>query len=349
MIPIIAGKGSGTAPKNGVAQRLRLANLPTPIQELRRLSAMLGGPRLFVKRDDLTGLECSGNKIRKLEYIASQALSEGCSVLITCGGLQSNHARATAAVAARLGLSSHLVLSGQAPEAPNGNYLLDVVLGAHCTFVPGAELDGLHQKMEEIAGEYRRAGKKAMIVPLGASNPVGANGYVHAAAEMSRQFAEQHLFPDYIVAATGSGGTQAGLILGKELHGLACKILGINVRCDEAYFVREIGRIIEEYRACYGLESTAVHPEIQIIDGYVGEGYGKSTPDLLRLIALVGRTEGIILDPTYTGKAFYGLCREIEKGRFRKHDTILFIHTGGIFGLFPYGAELTRCHTSPSE
>lgn len=322
-----------------LAQRAGLANIPTPIQELRRLSAMLGGPRLLIKRDDFTGVECSGNKVRKLDFIAARALQEGCTTLITCGGLQSNHARATAAVAARLGLVAHLVLAGAAAGVPSGNHLLDLLLGARCTYVPGAELDELQERMVEIAADYERAGEKAMIIPLGASDAVGANGYVHAVQEMSRQFEDLDLVPDYIVVPSGSGGTQAGLILGKVIYGLPSEVLGINVRCDESYFIRQIGRIIREFCDLYGCAVTTEPRDIRIVDGYVGGGYGRSTPELLGFITRFARMEGILLDPTYTGKAFFGLVQEIEKGRFRRNDTILFIHTGGIFGVFPAASE----------
>ncbi|MBD3309128.1 dUTP diphosphatase [candidate division KSB3 bacterium] len=322
-----------------VPPKIALAHLPTPIQQLSRLSQQLAGPDLFIKRDDCTGIAVSGNKVRKLEFIAAQAIEQGYQILITCGGVQSNHARATAAVAARLGLKSHLVLRGTADDIPTGNALLDQILGAQMTYVPDADHATLDTMMQDIAAEYARHGQKALVIPLGASNAIGALGYVAAIEEIVAQCKQMQWVPDYLVSATGSGGTLAGLIIGKELFGLSSQIIGINVSDDEAYFHREIDRILQEFRTQYGVELASDHSSYRIISGYVGAGYALSRPEELRFITHIARTEGILLDPTYTGKAMYGLCQEIEKGTFTAGETILFLHTGGIYGIFPKARE----------
>lgn len=322
--------------------RIQIARLPTPIQELPRLSERLGGPDLYVKRDDLTGMAVSGNKVRKLEFVAARALAEGREVLITCGGLGSNHARATAAVAACLGLKCHLVLAGDPPDLPQGNLFLDLLLGAQITYAPGSDLDDLYVEMERLAAEYAESGSKALIVPLGASDATGALGYAFAVGEMTRQFEQMDVTPDAIIVGCGSGGTQAGLMIGKERFGLASRIVGINVRQDEAYFRREITRILGEFRDLYGVGVQATERDIHLLDGHVGAGYGQSQPDELRFIAQVARSEGLLLDATYTGKALYGLCHEIEKGTFKPGEKILFIHTGGVFSLLPQGADFAE-------
>ena len=323
-------------------EKVDVAQLPTPIQKLSRLSEQFGGPEIFVKRDDLTGIAVSGNKVRKLEFTAAYALQEGYDVLITCGGVQSNHSRATAAVAARLGLKSHLVLRGEAPDVPNGNLFLDLLLGAKLTYIPGADHQALLAGMEQVAAAYAKQGHKALIIPMGASNALGSLGYVAAIREMMQQFQEMEWTPDYIVTATGSGGTMAGLILGKKLFGLSSQIVGVNVCDDAEYFHQEIAKIMQEFCKRYDVDVQAELTDYQIIDGYVGEGYALSRPEEQHFIAQVARTEGIILDPVYTGKAMYGLSQEIAKGAFTKEEKVLFIHTGGIYGLFPGAAEFSK-------
>ncbi len=320
-------------------KKIELAQLPTPIQNLSSLSKLFGGPDLYMKRDDLTGMALSGNKIRKLEFIAGQALQEKYQVLITCGGIQSNHARATAAVAAMLGLKAHLVLRGAACAHPNGNLLLDLLLGAQVTYLPNADHDELNQGMLDLASEYSRQGLKALVIPLGASNATGAWGYIAAVQEILSQMRTP---ADAIVAATGSAGTLAGLIIGKKLFNLTSRIIGISVGGDAEHFSGEIVKILAEFHRLYHIEIHVDQHDFQIIDDYVGAGYAKSRPEELRVIAQAAQSEGILLDPVYTGKALYGLRQEIEKGAFAKDQKILFIHTGGVFGLFPEAPALSE-------
>ena len=319
--------------------KITLAHLPTPVHQLSRLTAQVGGPEMFVKRDDFTGLECSGNKVRKLEFVAAHAIQEQCDVLITCGGMQSNHSRATAAVAARLGLNCHLVLRGKAPEVPGGNLFLDQLLGARIMYLPHPTHDDLTAEMERLARDYTQQGRKALVIPMGASNALGSLGYVAAVQEMMSQFQAMALTPDYIVAATGSGGTLAGLILGKKLFGLSSQIIGINVCDDAAYFHQEIAHIVREFCERYQVDVKVEPEDYRILDGYVGAGYALSRPQEREFIVQVARMEGIVFDTAYTGKALYGLVQEIQKGAFKRGETILFIHTGGLYALFANPAE----------
>ncbi|MDY0092351.1 MAG: D-cysteine desulfhydrase family protein [Candidatus Vecturithrix sp.] len=319
--------------------KIALAHLPTPIQKLSRLTAQLDGPDIFVKRDDFTGIECSGNKVRKLEFVAAYALQEQCDVLITCGGIQSNHSRATVAVASQLGLKSHLVLRGTASDVPSGNLFLDQLLGAKITYLSNPSYENLIDEMERLAQDYAKQGHKALVIPMGASNALGSLGYVAAIQEMMGQFQNMALTPDYIVAATGSGGTLAGLILGKKLFGLSSQIIGVNVCNDAAYFHQEIAHIVREFCERYQVDINVEKEDYRIIDGYVGAGYALSRPQEREFIVQVARTEGIVLDTVYTGKALHGLTQEIQKGMFKQGETILFIHTGGLYALFANPAE----------
>jgi D-cysteine desulfhydrase len=323
-----------------IPERIRLAHLPTPIEKLERLSAKLGGPDIYLKRDDQTGTEWSGNKIRKLEYSLQEALDQGADTLITCGGIQSNHCRATAAAAARLGLKAVLVLRGSKPDVPEGNLLLDHMLGAEIVWVTAE--DYRHRRMAIMAEHSLRlaaSGRKAYLIPEGASNAIGAFGYYSALAEITAQELEMGLTFDAIVVADGSGGTHAGLVLARKLLNTGHDIIGINV-CDDAdYFIQTIGRILEECRAYVDAPYTWTPEDIRVIDGYVGRGYALGRPEERQLIQEVARLEGVVFDPVYTGKAFYGLTEEIRKGAFVDKRNVLFIHTGGLYGLFPQGSE----------
>lgn len=316
-------------------EKLTFAQLPTPLQKLERLSAHWGDPELYIKRDDLTGIAVSGNKVRKLEFSAAKALREGCTVLITCGGGQSNHARSTAAVAARLGLRCHLVLSGEPEQAQQGNLFLDRLLGAGITFLPEAGLNDFDDTMQALAVDYARRGEKAFVIPLGASDATGTLGYAWAVQEMMTQFSELRWMPDHIVVACGSGGTLAGLLLGKELFGLSSQIWGINVTATGTYFQQRVTEILTEFAQEYGYAAQVQPEDVHMLDGYVGAGYAISGPAEMGIIAEAARSEAILLDTAYTGKAMYGLTQEICKGRFQKGERVLFLHTGGLFGMFP--------------
>lgn len=319
-------------------QRIPIAHLPTPIQKLKKLSAELKHNEIYVKRDDLTGAALSGNKIRKLEFVAADAQAKGADTLITCGGIQSNHARATAILAARLGMKVHLVLRGKPEESASGNLFLDRLVGADFTFITPEEYKNNLEIMQRIARQLEQQGRRPYVIPEGASNALGAMGYLNAVHEMIDQCHEMKVEFDAIVCAIGSGGTYAGLLLGKFWHGIECDIIGINVCDDAPYFQNRIFGIIEDVKQQMNLDLEIRKSDIRIIDGYVGKGYALSRPEELALIKHVAQTEGCILDPVYTGKAMFGLVDQIQQGNLKAYRKILFLHTGGIYGLFPVEA-----------
>jgi len=319
----------------GRAPRLTLARLPTPFEALDRLSARLGGPRIWIKRDDLSGCAVSGNKIRKLEFTIAQALEEGADTLVTCGGLQSNHCRATALLGARLGLRVELVLRGVATGVPDGNLFLDRLAGAAVHCYPAARYQrDLDELLALHADAARDAGRRPFVIPTGASDAIGVWGYVAACEELASDFARAGIAPAHVVCATGSGGTQAGLTAGLKLQGLRAEAWGMAVCDDAAWFERKVRGDLAAWRARYGTQIDIDALAVNVLDGYIGAGYAQASPEVFGTIGLVARTEGVLLDPVYTGKAFHGMLREIRDGRFSGEEDIVFVHTGGLFGLF---------------
>ena len=325
--------------------RLRLAQTPTPLHPLDRLSAEIGGPRIWIKRDDMTGSAVSGNKIRKLEFTLAKAIDEGCDTVITAGGVQSNHCRTTALLCAQLGLHCHLLLRGEPDAAVDGNLLLDRLAGAAISFYHNA--DYTRREQEIFSGwveHYAQRGRRAFAVPIGASDGNGLWGYIAACEELQQDFQRAEIQPRHIVAATGSGGTQGGLTAGAALYDLGARVWGINVCDDEAYFLNKVAADIHQWRDWY---SDLIAPDfdihslqVNVIDGYVGRGYAQAGAEVFDLIKQLARQEGVVLDPVYTGKAFYGMLEEIRKGRFDDSEDIVFVHTGGLFGLFPQKQQL---------
>jgi len=316
-----------------IPERIHLANLPTPVEKLERHTKALGGPEIYIKRDDQTGTELSGNKVRKLEYSVKEALDTGCDYLITCGGLQSNHCRATAAAAVKLGMKCCLVLRGEQDSEAVGNLLIDRLLGADIRFITADEYSNQRAEiMEGIKNELEQKGFSPYIIPEGASNGIGGFGYYTAMEEIIEQEKQLNVSFDCIMLAVGSGGTYSGLWLANKLHNHSADIYGINVGGDAEYFKTRIQEILYESMAYMDVNVTVSKDEINIIDGYVGRGYALSRPEELEFIRDLARLEGVILDPVYTGKAMYGLTEEIKKGTFRDYKNILFIHTGGLFG-----------------
>lgn len=318
-------------------KRLALAQTPTPIQFLPRITELMGGPEIWVKRDDLTGSVLGGNKIRKLEFALAEAVRQGADVVITAGGIQSNHCRATALSCAHLGLECHLVLRGEQKGAPDGNLLLDHLAGARFSFFP-QEVYSTRQPeiVDELISNYAKQGKRCYWIPVGASNAIGSFGYIRAWNEVAAQSKRMGFEFDHIVSAVGSGGTMAGLIAGRALAGARKpKIWGVNV-CDDAdTFQHDISVILRELNHKFNLALRKTATPIQILDGYVGDGYAIPYNTEVDLMKQAARMEGLVLDPVYTGKGFYGMTEEIKKGRFRKKERVLFVHTGGVFGLFP--------------
>jgi len=315
---------------------LSLARLPTPFEKPIRLNQGLEGHQIYIKRDDLTGCVLSGNKIRKLEFVLFDALREQADTIITCGGIQSNHARATAFAAAKYGLQSHLVLRGQLEDSQSGNLFLNRLVGADFTFISAEDYrDRVDEIMSALAADLRRKGKKPYIIPEGASNALGSMGYLNACDEIRLQWQKMNTKIDLIVTAVGSGGTYAGLLLGKFLFDLDCQIVGFNVAADAAYFTERIFKIIQDVKIQFGLDLGIRKTDIQIVDGYVGAGYALSQPEEIDLIKQLAVNDGLILDPVYTAKALLGLLDQLNQGAFADCQNILFVHTGGIFGLFP--------------
>lgn len=323
--------------------RLSLAQLPTPLQLLERLSAEVGGPRIWVKRDDLTGSVLSGNKVRKLEFALAQALSEGCDSIITCGGSQSNHARATALLCAQLGLHCRLILRGVVQPPYDGNLLLDHLAGADITIHPEPVYNpNLEQLLADAAAQLRAQGRRPFIIPTGASDGIGLWGYAAACRELREDFARHGIAPRHIVCATGSGGTQGGLNAGVVLEGIDASVWGVAVCDGEAYFRRKVREDLREWQQRYAVPLDVESLPVRVIDGYVGPGYAQADAPVIATIERVARTEGLILDPVYTGKAFHALLSELPKGRFGNAGDVVFIHTGGVFGIFPQRAHFSR-------
>lgn len=323
--------------------RVALAHLPTPLEPMARLSAELGGARLFVKRDDCTGLALGGNKTRKLEFLMAEALAAGADSVITAGGVQSNHVRQTAAAAAKLGLIAHLVLTRNVPPDANrekdgydrtGNILLDRLLGAEIQILPaGSDRDAA---MAEIATKLRAAGGHPYVIPLGGSNATGALGYALCARELSIQAEALCGGLDAIVLASSSGGTQAGLIAGLVALDHPARVIGVDVDGDRektAAAVREVAAAVAER---LGLDADEVVARIDVVSGYGGPGYGLPTPEMRRAVELAAQCEGLLLDPVYSGKAMAGLMGMIAEGRFAAGERVVFLHSGGAPALFAY-------------
>jgi D-cysteine desulfhydrase len=327
--------------------RIRLANLPTRGHWLRygqldRQRADAEKLKIWVKRDDQTGSELSGNKVRKLEYLMAEAVAEHASHVITCGGEQSNHARATAFAAAQLGMRSVLILRTDDPAQPpaaTGNLLLDQLVGAELQWISRPAWRDRNQLLAEAAARVRAAGGRPYVVPEGGSNALGSWGYLRAMHELADDL-QGIASPDHpitVVYACGSAGTGAGLLLGAKLLRLASRgirVAGVNVCDDRAYFVDAIRRICADAVARWQLGAEVTEADIDIVDGHVGRGYARSRPEELMTIRDVCRSDGIVLDPVYTGKAFHGVCTELAADPRRFGAAVAFIHTGGIFGLF---------------
>ncbi|MCK7596874.1 D-cysteine desulfhydrase family protein [Microbulbifer sp. CAU 1566] len=329
-----------------------LANLPTPLQPLPRISEKysqpFGGPKIWIKRDDLTESALSGNKLRKLEFIIAEAKATGCNTLITCGGVQSNHCRATALAAAKTDLRAHLILRGgrqlqQEEQQADGNLLVDYLAGAEVSVYPLRKyLDQLPSLFEHWEQYYQERGDKALAIPTGGSDGLGIWGYIRGAEELLEDCRRLGFAPEQVICASGSGGTQAGLTLGCQLLGAETAVTGYAVCDDTEYFVNKIVADIEDWRTRYA-QSCAFDPgKIRVDDNYIGPGYGLATAEVYRTIAEAARLEGILLDPVYTGKAFYGLLQDVQSGKYAGVRNLVFVHTGGQFGVFPHRAEFMR-------
>ena len=322
--------------------RIRFAHLPTPLEHMPNLSRHLGGPEIWIKRDDCTGMSTGGNKTRKLEFLMAEARDQGADIVLTQGATQSNHARQTAAFAARMGLACHILLEDRTGKTDpdyttNGNVLLDWLHGASIEHRPAnPDMNG---EMMKVAERMKAEGHKPYAIPGGGSNPTGAIGYVNAAIELVTQANDMGLRIDHVVHATGSAGTQAGLVAGLCGINSGVPLLGIGVRAPkdrQEENVYKLAALTAEKCGCPG----AVKREDVVANcDYVGKGYGFPGPDTLAAIELLARTEAILLDPVYSGKGMAGLIDLCRKGVFRKGQNVVFIHTGGAVGLFGYADD----------
>lgn len=315
--------------------RLKFAQLPTPIEPMPRLSAALNGPSLFIKRDDQTGLASGGNKTRKLEYLVAEAQMNGAQTLITAGAVQSNHCRQTAAAAAHFGFKCILVLVGEKPEVATGNYLLDQLFGAEIVWVKRENRTQSLQETFQLAWEQ---GRRPYLIPYGGSNATGAAAYAFAIQELLRQTGSNELPqpPDWIVFPSSSGGTQAGMVLGAHLFDFPAKILGISVDEPETTLKNLVADLANKTADLLGERTNFTGQHILVNADYTGGGYGVLGEIEKEAVQLFARTEGILLDPVYTGRAAAGLIDLIRKGYFSASQIVLFWHTGGLPALFAH-------------
>ncbi|WP_374660477.1 D-cysteine desulfhydrase [Phenylobacterium sp.] len=322
--------------------RARFAHLPTPLEDAPRLAAALGLKRLLIKRDDCTGLAGGGNKTRKLEFLLGEALSQGADTLVSQGAIQSNHVRQTAAAAARFGMACEIILEARTGSNAvdyngSGNVLLDRLLGASIRTVPGGT--DMNAELARSADDIRARGGKPYVIPGGGSNAVGALGYVDCALELVRQADAAGIVIDRLVTATGSAGTHAGLIAGFALAGADIPILGVGVRAPKDVQEANVHKLAVETAARFGHEDRVTR-DLTVADcDYVGAGYGLIDEAVIDALKLAARTEGLLLDPVYSGKAMKGLIALARQGAF-KDETVVFLHTGGAQGLFGYHSEL---------
>jgi D-cysteine desulfhydrase len=319
--------------------RVPLGFFPTPLEELTRLSKALGGPRIWMKRDDQTGLATGGNKTRKLEFSLGEALQQNAETLVTLGAVQSNHCRQTAAAAVRYGLRCVLVLRGYAPQQVTGNLLLDHLLGAQVIFAGDRTREEVG---DEVMEQLKAEAAAPYFIPVGASNAVGAMGFVAGMEELDSQLKQLNLKVDRVVFGSSSGGTQAGLCLGAKLLGFKGEITAIAIDSTRAELSSEVAQITRDAIQRLGVELDFSLDEVVAYDGYLGAGYSIMGEPEQEAIELLARYEGILLDPVYTGRAMAGLIDLIRKGEFGKDETILFWHTGGSAALYAYSQQLMQ-------
>jgi L-cysteate sulfo-lyase len=331
--------------------QVHLAQLPTPLEKLDALTKAIGGPNIYIKRDDQTGLAFGGNKARKLEFIMADAVEKKCDVILTTGGIQSNWCRSTAAAARAWGIHPILILlkTHDAPRGIDGNLLLDYIFDADVRIIEVPEDGAVDRKeiIESIAEEQEKLGHKPYVVPVGGSAPegsmevpLGALSYTKAFLEIYRDVKKRKIKADYVVFATGSGGTQAGLVVGAKALGSPIKVLGISLSRESASVRENVADIATDTARMLNLNMTFLPEEILVSDDYVMEGYGILTQEIADAMKLVARTEGVLLDPVYTGKAMAGLIDLAKKGYFKKDDGVIFIHTGGTPAIFAYKEQL---------
>ena len=319
--------------------RIRITHAPTPLEPMKRLSEALNGPNLWIKRDDCTGLATGGNKTRKLEYLMAEALKLGADTIITQGATQSNHVRQTVAIAAKLGMQSQVILEDRTGYAfddyrRSGNVFLDHLYGAQVSEVPADT--PMDAAIERLAAQCRAKGGKPYVIPGGGSNPLGALGYVTCALELVDQATNLGLDIDSLVHATGSAGTQAGLLVGMEGSRAQIPVLGIGVRAARPAQEERVFGLAQQTAELLGVPGAVARERVVANCDYVGPGYGKPTPGMVEAVTMLARLEGILLDPVYSGKGMAGLIDLIRQGHFKKGQSVVFLHTGGAVALFGY-------------
>jgi D-cysteine desulfhydrase len=323
--------------------RRRYTEGRTPIEKLARLSAELGGPTIYIKRDDLLGLAGGGNKTRKLEFLVAEALGRGADTLITCGAVQSNHCRLTLAAAVKEGLKCRLVLEERVPgsykpEAGGNNFLFQLLGVEKITVAPGGS--DMMAAMQAVADEVAAEGRKAYVIPGGGSNPVGATGYVACAQEILAQIFDAGINIDRIICASGSAGTHAGLVTGFCGNNSNLPVIGINVSRPKSDQEELVYDLVQRTARHIGINSDIPREAVLCFDEYVGPGYSLPTPEMAEAVKMLARLEGVLIDPVYTGKAMAGLIDLVRKGTFNKDENILFVHTGGSPALYVYMEEI---------
>ncbi|MCF2859489.1 D-cysteine desulfhydrase family protein [Pseudoalteromonas sp. SMS1] len=327
--------------KHNILNKLPKAELgffPTPIVTLKNLSRHLGGPEILMKRDDLTGLALGGNKTRKLAFIIGDALQKGCDTVVTAGAQQSNHCRQTAAAAAQLGLECHLLLGGTLPNDINGNLLLDQLLGAH---IHWTNQNRKGEDIPQVVAALKNQGKKPYVIPYGGSNALGACGFVSAGIELETQL--KNIEISDVFFASSSGGTHAGLMLAKTVLDAQYNLVGVQIDKDEDHdsaFKTQVTKLANETSVLLGMDIVYKQSDVLLEDGFLGEGYGVVGAAEQYAINLLARTEGILLDPVYTGRAMAALIDKVQKGGFDKSQRVLFWHTGGAPSLFSYASKV---------
>ncbi len=321
--------------------RARLAILPTPLEEAPGLSAALGGPRILVKREDLTGFALGGSKVRKLEMILGDAQAQHADTLVVSGDLQSNLCRLVAAAAASLGMHAVLVLGGEADESREvqGNLLLDGLAGAEIRYFTGDFREG-HARSLAVAEELRRVGRRPYVVPLGGSGPLGASGYLEAASELQSQLAAAGVDDASLIVPVGSCGTMAGLLLGRRVLDLRLRVIGMSVSRPAQYVRDRVAALVSETAALLALDLAVPADEVIVHDEWIGPGFGILGDEGRDALHFAARRGGLFLDPVYNAKAFAGLCGLVRRGTFTARDTVVFMHSGGMPALFAYAKEL---------
>lgn len=320
--------------------RVRLGHWPTPLEPMKGLARRLGTSRLFIKRDDCTGLATGGSKTRKLEFLVGEAVRQGADTLLTHGAVQSNHVRQTAAAAAFMGMACEAILEERVKDAPqayndSGNVLLDQLFGVPLHRVPaGTAMDAA---LEALAQKLREQGRKPYVIPGGGSNPLGSLGYVDCVLELQRQCEAMGLRKPHLVHATGSAGTQAGLVAGIHGLGLDWPVTGIGVRAPREVQETRVHDLASRVLTLLGVEQPLPRARVVADDRFIGAGYGIPTDSMIEAVTMLARTEGILADPVYTGKGLAGLLDMIRTGRFQPDEDVIFVHTGGAVGLFGYG------------